>query len=99
MNKIFVYGIFIHKSIREQVFNKDVKTYPANLRGYELGLYYGVGQLKSVFKNDDCMVNSMIMEVNNQQLSRVDDIEGIERNFYRRITVNTDRGDAYLYLK
>lgn len=99
MNKIFVYGIFTSEVTRERVFSEDIKTYPTNLKGYELGYYYDYSNMRNVTPNKDKEIDSIIMEVNDQQLADCDRIEGISCGMYRRITVNTSNGNAYMYLK
>lgn len=98
MNKVFVYGIFTDQATRIRAFGYDIKTYPAILKGYELGMHSN-GSFYSIIKNSKRHVNSIVMEVSDEQLNRLDQIEHINTGMYRRITVNTSIGECFVYLE
>ena len=98
MNKVFVYGIFVNKDTRIRAFKTDVKNYPAILEGYELSTHSS-GYFKSISEDKNCNILSIVMEVSDEQLKYLDRIEHVKDGMYRRITVNTSIGEAFVYLE
>lgn len=98
MNKIFVYGIFTEKGIREGAFKRKVKVYPATVYDFKLGYHSGdYGHFKNASYQKGETINSIIMEVTDEELIECDRIEGVSRGLYERLTVKTDKGEVFMY--
>lgn len=87
LNKVFVYGIFMSKDVRIGSFGFDVPHVDHVMKGWVRDVH-SCGMFENIVENKDKNVNGLLMFVNDDQLKRMDEIEGIDRGLYRRVNID-----------
>jgi gamma-glutamylcyclotransferase (GGCT)/AIG2-like uncharacterized protein YtfP len=87
--KVFTYGT-LHNGVGK-LLKRDIKLIVDTLTGHKL-IDLGKGYT-SIIKDDESTVPGFVFEVNKEELNKLDDWE----DKYKRITVNIDGNNVFVY--
>jgi len=93
MNSIFVYGTLMNREVVFSLLGKNKTTYSEVLEGYrKVGL--------NIIEEEGSEVQGVTFEVDDNELDRLDEYEGVESGLYSRKEVALRSGErAWVYTK